>query len=71
MSQAERQSRLADSFDNAADDETVALNQRVEFVRKANWLRILVRLAAKGAGGCEGTAQELNALAASLCLTRG
>lgn len=67
MSQAvEHHSRLADCFDQAAGDETVPLNQRMEFARKANWLRILARLAATGSGRCKEPAPGLTALAASL-----
>ena len=63
---AEDLSRLADCFDKAAGDETVPPNQRMEFARKANWLRVLARLAATGARRCEGLAPALTALAASL-----
>ena len=65
MSQADH-TRLADCFDNAAGDETVPLNQRIEFTKKANWLRILARLAATGAGGFKEAPPELTLLAASL-----
>ena len=48
---AERLSFLAMSFDRAAGDETVPLHQRVEFARRANWLRIDARLTQMGNGG--------------------
>ena len=38
--------RLATSFEKAAGDETLPLCQRIEFVRKANWLRVVARLTA-------------------------
>ena len=47
----ERLSFLAMSFDRAAGDETVPLHQRVEFARRANWLRIDARLTQMGSGG--------------------
>ena len=65
MSQANH-TRLADCFDKAAGDETLPLNQRIEFIKKANWLRILARLAATGAGTCKEPPSELTALAESL-----
>jgi hypothetical protein len=48
---AERLSFLATSFDRAAGDETVPLHQRVEFARRANWLRIDARLTQMGSEG--------------------
>jgi hypothetical protein len=48
---AERLSFLATSFDRAADDETVPIHQRVEFARRANWLRIDARLTEMGSEG--------------------
>ena len=48
---AKRLSFLATSFDRAADDETVPLHQRVEFARRANWLRIDARLTKMGSEG--------------------
>jgi len=59
---AETHCRLAASFDNAAGDETAPPSQRMEFVRKANWLRIRARLAAKGCEPREGAEQEMNAV---------
>jgi hypothetical protein len=47
----ERLSFLAMSFDKAAGDETVPLHQRVEFARRANWLRIVARLTQVGSEG--------------------
>ena len=67
MGQAlEHRSRLAICFENAANDENLPLDQRVQFARKANWLRVVVRLAAKEPARCQETAPELTALAASL-----
>jgi hypothetical protein len=65
MSQANH-TRLAECFDKAAGDETLPLNQRIEFTKKANWLRILARLATTGAGTCKEPPSELTALAVSL-----
>jgi hypothetical protein len=48
---AEPLSFLAMSFDRAAGDETVPLHQRVEFARRANWLRIDARLTQMGSEG--------------------
>jgi hypothetical protein len=48
---AERLSFLAMSFDRAAGDETVPLHQRLEFARRANWLRIDARLTQMGSEG--------------------
>ena len=48
---AKRLSFLATSFDRAAGDETVPLHQRVEFARRANWLRIDARLTQMGSEG--------------------
>jgi len=62
----EHQSRLAICFENAANDETLPLDQRVEFARKANWLRILARLASTEPVRCQKAAPELTALAAAL-----
>jgi hypothetical protein len=67
MGQAlEHRSRLAICFENAADDETLPLHQRAEFARKANWLRVIARLAAKEPAQCQEIAPELTALAKSL-----
>ena len=67
MSQAgEYHSHLAMSFDKAANDEAVPLDRRMEFARRANWLRVLARLAAKEPGRYEQTAAALTALAASV-----
>ena len=67
MSQAgEHHSHLAISFDKASNDEAVPLDRRVEFVRRANWLRVLARLAAKEPGRYEQTAAALTALAVSV-----
>ena len=67
MSQAgEHHSHLAISFDKAANDEAVPLDRRVEFARRANWLRVLARLAAKEPGRYQQTAAALTALAASV-----
>jgi len=62
----EHRSRLAICFENAANDETLPLDQRVEFARKANWLRVVARLGAKEPERCHETSLELTALAASL-----
>ena len=65
MSQAgEHHSHLAIRFDKAANDEAVPLDLRVGFARRANWLRVLARLAAKESGRYEQTAAALTALAA-------
>ena len=48
---AERLSFLAMSFERAADDETVPLDQRAEFARRANCLRIDARLTEMGSAG--------------------
>ena len=60
MSQAgEHHSHLAIRFDKAANDQAVPLDLRVGFARRANWLRVLARLAAKELGryedNCGGT----------------
>jgi hypothetical protein len=39
------------SFERAADDEAVPLDQRAEFARRANCLRIDARLAEMGSAG--------------------
>ena len=67
MSQTgEHHSRLAISFDKAANDEAVPLDRRVGFARRANWLRVLARLAAKEPGQYQQTEAALTALAASV-----
>jgi hypothetical protein len=48
---AKQLSFLATSFDRAAGDDTVPLRLRVEFARKANWLRIDARLRQMGSEG--------------------
>ena len=48
---AERLSFLAMSFDSAAGDDTLPLHRRVEFARRANWLRIDARLTQTGNEG--------------------
>ena len=62
----EQHSLLAASLDKAAGDQTVPLDQRVEFARWANWFRILGRLAAKAPAGHPGRVLETNAPAARL-----
>ena len=44
---AEQHVRLASAYDKAAGDCLVPLEQQTAFARKANWFRILARLAEK------------------------
>ena len=43
---AEQYSNHARFYENLTEDDTAPLEQRAAFARKANWLRILARLAA-------------------------
>jgi hypothetical protein len=43
----EQHSQIATAYEKAAADEMVPLQHREAFARKANWFRLLARVAAK------------------------
>ena len=46
---ADQHSRIATAYDKAAADQMVPAPQRAAFTRKAEWFRLLARIAAKKA----------------------